>query len=82
MVSRAREGEDAPALVAGDLRDDVRGSAEAVEAKPLRVAREPEGAVADRPRAEEGRYLHVAVLVRDWDDETLVGDGEIRVAAV
>src|SRR3954454_20860306 len=32
-VVRAREGEHAPALVAGYLGDDVRGGAEAVEAE-------------------------------------------------
>ena len=39
LVAGAREREDAPALVARDLRDDVRARAEAVEAEPLGVAR-------------------------------------------
>ena len=37
-VARPREGEDAPALVARDLDDDVGGGAEAVEAEALGVA--------------------------------------------
>ena len=74
--------EDAPALVARDLRDDVRRGAEAVEAEPLRVAREPQRAVADQPGAEQRRRLHVGVAVRDREAEALVGDRVLRVAAV
>ena len=43
LVARPREREDAPALLAGDLRDDVRGCAEADEADALGVTREAEG---------------------------------------
>src|SRR5713226_2429663 len=46
LVPRTREGEDAPALAARELRDDVRGGAEAVEAEPLRVPGEAQRAVA------------------------------------
>ena len=42
VVALARHREHAPALVPRHLRDDVRGRAEAVEAEPLRVAREPQ----------------------------------------
>ena len=82
LVARAGEGEDAPPLRPRDLRDDVRGGPEAVEAEPLRVAREPERAVADQPGAEERRRLQVGVPVRDREAEALVGDRPFRVAAV
>ena len=51
----AGEGEDPPALPAGDLRDDVRRGAEAVEAEPLGVAGQPQRAVADQAGAEQRR---------------------------
>ena len=53
LVTRAREGEHPPPLVARNLRDDVRARSEAVEPDAFGVAREPQGAVADQPRAEE-----------------------------
>src|SRR5205823_7402429 len=47
VVPSPRESEDAAPLVARDLRDDVRGGAEAVDAQVVRVAGEFEGAVTD-----------------------------------
>ena len=43
LVARPRECEDAPALLAGDLGDNVGGRAEAGEANTLGVTREAEG---------------------------------------
>ena len=65
-----------------DLGDDVRRRAEAVEAEPLAVAREPQRAVADQPRAQQGRRLLVGVALGDREAEALVGDGVLGVAAV
>ena len=67
---------------ARDLRDDVRRGAEPVQPEPLRVAREPQRAVADQAGAEQRRRLEVAVPVRDREAEALVGDGPLGVAAV
>jgi hypothetical protein len=47
-----------------DLRADVRGGAEAVEAEPLGVAGETERAVPDQPGAEEQHRFEVAEAVR------------------
>jgi hypothetical protein len=65
-----------------DLDDDVRRGAEAVEAEPLGVAREAEGAVADQAGAEERRRLEIVVLLRKRQAVALVGDDPLRVAAV
>src|SRR6266545_5283907 len=46
LVAGTREREHAPALVAGDLDHDVRGSAEAVQTETLPFSGEPERAVA------------------------------------
>ena len=54
VVVGAGEGEDAPALVARDLADDVRAGAEAVEPEALRVAGHPQRAVADEPAHSSG----------------------------
>src|SRR5205085_4547202 len=82
LVARTREREDAPALVARHLRHDVRGGAEAVEAKAFRVAREAKRPVADQPGAEERRGLDVRVSLRDREAEARVGDRVLGVAAV
>ena len=51
LVARAGAREDAATLRGGDLADDVRGGAEAVEPERLDVlAREPQRAVPDRAR--------------------------------
>ena len=80
--SARREREHAPALVPRDLRDDVRRGAEAVEPEPLGVAGHAQRAVADQPGAQERRRLLVRVAVGDREAEALVGDRELRVAAV
>src|SRR5207244_2390806 len=74
--------EHATALVAGNLGQDVRGCAEAVQAEPLRIAGEPERAVPDQARAEQRRRLDVVVAVRDREAEALVGDRPFRVTPV
>src|SRR5207237_8969016 len=76
------EGEHAPALVEGDLADDVRGAAEPVQAEAFAVARQPERPESDQPRAEERGGLEVRIVLGDREHEALVGDGELRVAAV
>ena len=82
VVAGAREREHAPALVAGDLADDVRGGAEAVEAEPLGVAGHPQRAVADQPGAQQRRGLEVRVAVGDREAEARVGDRVLGEAAV
>src|SRR5205085_492588 len=82
FVAGADEAEQAPALVTRDLGDDVRRHAEAVEAEPLAVARQPQRAVADQPGAEQRRRLLVGIALGDREAEALGGDGVLRVAAV
>ena len=82
VVAGLREREHAAALVAGDLRDDVRRRAEPVQPEPLGVSGEPERPVADQPGAEERGGLDVAVAVGDRQAEALVGDRQLGVAAV
>ena len=57
VVLGAGEREHAPPLVHRHLADDVRGGPEPVEPEPLRVAREPQRAVADQPAAQQRREL-------------------------
>src|SRR5215217_6585068 len=82
LVLRAGEGEHAPPLVHRDLADDVRRRAEAVQTEALRVAREPQRAVADQPAAQQRRELERVRLVRQREAEALVGDRPLGVAAV
>ena len=81
-VARAREGEHAPAFMHRDLADDVRGRTEAVQPEPHAVAGQPQRAVADQPAAQQRRRLEVRVPVGQREDEALVGDRVLGVAAV
>ena len=81
-VAGAGEGMDALALVAGDLRDDVGGGAEAVEAERLAVAGHAVGAVADEAGAEQRRGFGVAVFLRQAEAVAPVGDDIFGIAAV
>ena len=70
------------ALPARHLAEDMRGGAEAVEADPLRVARDSVRAIPDQPGAEERRRLRVREAVREREAESLVGDRLLGEAAV
>ena len=51
VVAGTREGEHAPPLPTRDLRDHVRGGAEAIDPQHLAVARKPQGPIADQAGA-------------------------------
>ena len=59
-VARPGEGENPAALGAGDLGDDVRRRAEAVQTEAFGIARHGERAVADEPGAEQWRRVDIA----------------------
>jgi len=82
VVARAGEGEDAPALVARDLSDDVRRGAEPEDAEIARIARHDQRAVADQPGAQERRRFGVARLACDREAESRVGDRVFLVSAI
>ena len=82
VVSGACECEDPSALVERDLADDVRRGSEAVQAESLGVAGHSQRPVADQARAEERSGLEIRIAVGNRRAEALVGDGELRVAAV
>ena len=82
FVARTREGENAASLVPRDLRDDVRGRAEAVEPEPLGVAREPERAIADQAGAQEGSCLETGIALGKCQAKTFIDDGVLGIAAV
>src|SRR5205823_11178504 len=81
-VTRRGEREDATALVAGNLGDDVRRVAKAIETNPLRVAGQPQGAIADQSRAEQWRRLQVRIVLRQGKTEALIGDEVLGIAAI
>ena len=81
-VARLREGEDAPALRPGDLADDVRCSAEAVEAEPLGVAGQAQRPKADQASAEQRCGLEIGIAVGDRKAEALVRDRLLGIASV
>jgi hypothetical protein len=82
LVAVAGEGEDAPALMHGDLADDVGRRAEAIEAEALRVPGEAQRPVPDHPGAEQRRDLLVRMGLRKREGEALVGARQLGVAAV
>ena len=81
-VAGLGKGKDAPALMGGDLADDVRGRAEAVKAQAFRVVRHAQAAVADEARAKQRRGVLVRIGIGNRKAEALVRDGEPGIAAV
>src|SRR6185295_8830100 len=82
LVPLASEGEDAPALVDGDLAEDVSRGAEAVEADPLGVAGQAQRPIADQPGTEQRRRLLVGIPLWDREAEALVGDRQLGISAI
>jgi hypothetical protein len=80
-VSRTREREHLPPLIAGDLRNDVRGSAKTINAEALGVTRHDESAVPDQPRAEQRRRFGIAITIRQGKTVTAVSDDIFGIAA-
>ena len=70
------------ALVRRHLTDLVRRRAKAVEAEPLGVAGHAQRAVADQAAAQQRGELVVGRPLGQRQAEALVGDGQLRVAAV
>src|SRR6185295_18979814 len=82
IVALPSEGENPPALVPGDLGDQVSRRAEAVEAEARRVSRGHQRPVTDQPGAEHRGSLGIAVPCRERETVPLVGHGALGVAAV
>src|SRR5581483_380201 len=80
LVARANESIDLTALVAGDLRHDVRGGAEAVEPEPVRIAGHAQRTVADEPGAEQRRRIDGGVRRGNGEAKARVGDGVLGIA--
>ena len=57
------ESIDFPLLILCHLRDDVRGSAEAVNAEPLAVPRFNQTSVSDQTRAQKWRGFRIAIKI-------------------
>ena len=81
-VPRPGESIHLPSLPAGDLDQEVRGRAEAVEGQFHRVARHAQGAVADQARAEERRGLEIGVTLGNRETEAVVRRGVLGEAPV
>ncbi len=82
LVAGPREGEHPASFVDRQLRDDVSGGSEPVEAEDLAVAGCPQSAVADQPRAEKRRKLLVGGAIGKRQAVARVGDDLLRVASV
>src|SRR5512145_1487730 len=81
-VGRPCEGKNRLAVGARDLRQDVRGRAEAVEADDFRILGFPIAAKTDQPGTKQRRRLGVAVALGDRQAEALLGDQVLGIAAV
>ncbi len=76
------ESIDFPLLILCHLRDDVRGSAEAVNAEPLAVPRFNQTSVSDQTRAQKRRGFRIAIEIWDRKTEALIGDSIFAIATV
>ncbi len=76
------EGEDAPSLPDCQLRDQVCGGAETVDAEGARFAGEAQRAVADQPGAQQRRGVRVVEADGQGEGVRGVGEHQPGVAAV
>src|SRR6266481_5119091 len=81
-IAWAGEGEEPPPLMARDLRHDMGGGAKAVDPDQRRIPGHTQSAEADQPGAHQGCRLDIAVAWIDCKAITLVGDGELGIAAI
>src|ERR1700738_4734039 len=81
-IPRAREREHAPALPPGQLGEQMRRGAEAIEAEVARLARDTVGAIADEPRAQQRRQFGGRRLARQRQTVARIGEHLLRVAPV
>ena len=76
------ESIDFPLLIRRHLRDDVRGSAEALNAEPLAVPYFNQTSVSDQTRAQKRRGFRIAIEIWDRKTEALIVDSTFGIAAV
>src|ERR1035437_6214816 len=81
-VALAREGEHAPALPDRDLRQDMGGGAEAVEAERLAFAGHAVAAPADQAGAQPRRDLGIVAAISKRKTKPRVGQHMCRIAAI
>src|SRR5258707_8597046 len=81
-IARAGESEEPTPLMARHLRYDMGRGAKAVDPYQRRIPGHPQSAVADQPGAHPGCCLDIAVAWIDCKAITLVGDGELGIAAI
>src|SRR5262249_38831292 len=81
-VARTGEGEDRPSLPFCDLRDDMRGGAEAVEAETPALAGDDQRAPADEPGAEQRGERDIAAVLPEREGIARIGDGRRRESPV
>ena len=82
FVSRAGKGVDLALLIFCDLRDNMRGGAEAVNAQPFAGASFHQTAITNQTCAHERRRFGITVKFGYRKTKMLVGDGVFRVTAV
>ena len=81
-VAAARESIHTPTLMTGNLRNDVRGRAEPVEADGVGIARHAVGPVSDQAGAEQGSGFCVAVFLRQAEAIAPICNNELGIAAI
>src|SRR5439155_26815705 len=81
-VAGPRECVHLAALVARDLRHDVRRGAKSIDPKPLRVTRFEERAITNQAGAEQRRGFGVGINIRQREAKAFVGHRILRVAAI
>src|ERR1700722_8481910 len=81
-IARFGEGKDLTALKKRELSDDVGRRAETVNSDSFSCTGEPERTVADEPGAEQRRCRDIVEFRRNREAIALVGDGQLRIAAI
>ena len=76
------KGKDLPALMHGDLTDNVRRGAKAVESERFRRTGGDERTVADQTGAHQGSQAGIGLCAGQWEHVARIGNRVIGVASI
>ena len=83
LISRAGEGVDPFALVLGNLGNDMRRRAEAINSQALDIfSSQAVSAITDQARTEKRGNFDIFIILREVKTITLVGDSIFRISAI
>src|SRR5262249_23721056 len=82
FVTRPSKHEQLAAFIKRDLRNQIRGVAESVNAKPMGITGFAIRPVPNQSRAKQRRNIEIVVTLGQMKTKSRISDGELRIATV